>query len=147
MTREEARELLEFLKIMDAPKLREAVDMAIEALQERPKGRWIELPCEVGDTVYEVYNNVDACNSCKFFYEDSIDWTSCRNENVADTDDFDGYFPDQQEYPVCEKQFMDIKERQPNIDWIFNHRNQFGKTLFLTKEEAEKALADMRESE
>ena len=36
MTREEARETLEFLKIMDAPKLREAVDMAIEALQERP---------------------------------------------------------------------------------------------------------------
>lgn len=33
MTREEARETLEFLKIMDAPKLREAVDMAIEALK------------------------------------------------------------------------------------------------------------------
>lgn len=33
MTREEARETLEFLKIMDGPKLREAVDMAIEALK------------------------------------------------------------------------------------------------------------------
>ena len=43
MTREEAKEHLEFLKIMDAPKLREAVDMAIEALQERPKGRWEHL--------------------------------------------------------------------------------------------------------
>ena len=31
--------------------------MAIEALQERPKGRWIELPCQVGDTVYIVGEN------------------------------------------------------------------------------------------
>lgn len=67
MTREEARELLEFLKIMDAPKLREAVDMAIEALQERPKGRWfeqVEIICDVPNEEYreEIYYNCLECD-------------------------------------------------------------------------------------
>lgn len=38
MTREEAREALSVLKIYDAPRLREAVDMAIEALQAKTDG-------------------------------------------------------------------------------------------------------------
>ena len=40
MTREEAREALSVLKIYDAPWLREAVDMAIEALAEPKRGKW-----------------------------------------------------------------------------------------------------------
>lgn len=42
MTREEAREALSVLKIYDAQWLREAVDMAIEALSaDAVKGEWI----------------------------------------------------------------------------------------------------------
>lgn len=40
MTREEAREALSVLKIYDAQWLREAVDMAIEALSEPKRGKW-----------------------------------------------------------------------------------------------------------
>ena len=41
MTREEAKEALSVLKIYDNQWLREAIDMAIEALSERT-GEWIE---------------------------------------------------------------------------------------------------------
>ena len=110
-----------------------------EDLEEQ--GRLVVLPCKVGDTVYEICNNTYACITCEFFHEDEYaGWTSCKNENIADTDDFDGYFPDQQEYPVCEKQFMIIKEIQPDIDRIFNSRNQFGKTVFLTRDKAVAAI-------
>lgn len=42
MTREEAKEALSVLKIYDNQWLREAIDMAIEALSaDRPSGEWI----------------------------------------------------------------------------------------------------------
>lgn len=40
MTKEEAIECLKLLRIMDAPKLEEAVDMAIKALKQ-PEPQWI----------------------------------------------------------------------------------------------------------
>lgn len=43
MTREEAKEALSVLKIYDNQWLREAIDMAIEALRAEPKtGEWIK---------------------------------------------------------------------------------------------------------
>ena len=104
-------------------------------------GRLVILPCKVGDTVYEIYNNTSACLKCDCFDEnpyEAITW--CRNENRKETEYFEGWHPEIQEEPVCEKQFMDIREKQPNIYWIFNNREQFGKTVFLTREEAEAAL-------
>lgn len=104
-------------------------------------GRLVELPCKVGETVYEIYNNTGACLKCDYFEEnpyEAITW--CGNENRKETENFEGWNPELQEESVCEKQFMDIREKQPNIDWIFNNREQFGKTVFLTREEAEAAL-------
>ena len=104
-------------------------------------GYLVVLPCKVGDTVYEIYNNTSACLKCDCFDEnpyEAITW--CRNENRKETEYFEGWHPEIQEEPVCEKQFMDIREKQPNIYWIFNNREQFGKTVFLTREEAEAAL-------
>ena len=44
MTREEAKEALSVLKIYDNQWLREAIDMAIEALRfDRPQGEWIDV--------------------------------------------------------------------------------------------------------
>ena len=42
MTREEAKEALSVLKIYDNQWLREAIDMAIEALSAERTGEWIE---------------------------------------------------------------------------------------------------------
>lgn len=93
-------------------------------------------PCKVGDTVYEVSNNTHACHDCKYYSDfygmDAI----CDKDNDIRT------YPQYSEEPLCDQQFFDITELQPSIDWIFSHRDRFGKTVFLTREEAEKALAE-----
>jgi hypothetical protein len=53
--------------------------------------------------------------------------------------DFETY-PTVSDNPLCDKQFYEIKELKPTLNWIFNHRNEFGKTVFLTRNEAEKVL-------
>ena len=48
MTREEAMKALSVLKIYDAQWLREAVDMAIKALEQEPKcGKWLPENADV----------------------------------------------------------------------------------------------------
>ena len=106
MTREEAARILKpLVKYVDLSKYeKEAVDMAIEALKERPKGRWVELPCDIGDTVYGI---------------------------VRQHDNFDD-----RPYRIVSA-----------IGFKLEMLNNIGKTVFLTREEAEKALADMRGEE
>lgn len=71
----------------------------------KPKSRYIELPCAVGDTVYRIYTR-------SWVGEDKVD-------DFCITDR--GLF------------YYDDKSRETSCD-------KFGKTVFLTKEEAEKAL-------
>ena len=99
----------------------EALKLAIEALQERPKGRWVELPCAIGDTVYFIDSPIPAVVDGIRIVEDGIivDWVqydkSYELTEVWDCGGFDA--------------------------------TDIGETVFFTAEEAEKALADMRESE
>lgn len=108
-----------------------------ELYEAEKEGRLVVLPCKVGDTVYEISNNTDACNGCQHYdgiYGSGESW-------CAQIDDVDlRYYPNIAERPLCEKQFMEVVEHKPEIDWIFTHRNDFGKTVFLTREEAEAAL-------
>ena len=114
------------------------VDRIRDLLQAEQAGRLVMLPCKVGDTVYEISNNTDACNSCQHYegiYGSGESW-------CTQIDDVDlRSYPNIAEKPLCEKQFMEVVEHKPEIDWIFTHRNDFGKTVFLTREEAEAALA------
>lgn len=106
-------------------------------LQAEQDGSLVVLPCKVGDMVYEVCNNTDACSGCRNYegiYGSGESWCT-RIDDV----DLRSY-PDIAERPLCEKQFMEVVEHKPKADWIFNHRNDFGKTVFLTREEAEAAL-------
>ena len=59
MTRDEAKEALSVLKIYDAQWLREAIDMAIEALSEVRCN-----DCKWNDDVIEVVR----CKDCKWYY-------------------------------------------------------------------------------
>lgn len=66
MTREEAIGILEeeaeYLYQDDRPYNREAFDMAIEALKDRPQGKWIDKThCQVDEDAYEVAT----CSHCK----------------------------------------------------------------------------------
>ena len=67
MTREEAREALSVLKIYNAQWLREAVDMAIEALtnvQNMHKGKWIKK--QVFNPELDKYVPFIECSVCGY---------------------------------------------------------------------------------
>lgn len=129
------------IKLYDALKSIEGfvpLDRLLELACADKDGRLVVLPCKVGDMVYEVCNNTDACSGCRNYegmYGSGESWCT-RIDDV----DLRSY-PDIAERPLCEKQFMEVVEHKPKADWIFNHRNDFGKTVFLTREEAEAALA------
>lgn len=115
------------------------VGKLMDLIEAQQDGRVVVLPCKVGDVVYEVHNNTAACTMCRYregIYGSGEDWCT----KIEDIDL--RYYPTIAEKPLCEKQFMEVVERTPKIDWIFHHRAEFGKTVFLTREEAEKALAE-----
>lgn len=115
----------------------EAIDRLAYYEDMEEQGRLVVLPCKVGDTVYEICNNTNACHKCPHYegiYGSGESW--CMQ---IDDDDL-RYYPQVAEKPLCEKQFMEVVAHTPNLDWLFHHRNEFGKTVFLTREEAEDAL-------
>ena len=100
----------------------------------------IELPCKVGTTVYiiaplwfGVWGEDDhKCRKCEHFYEGGMGDTPdcCLGNNCC--------------YQISEKE-ADLRKL---ADWItpseFTGKIAWGKTVFLTKEEAEQALAKMK---
>lgn len=98
----------------------------------------IVLPCTDKTTVYEVQVNTEACKDCEHYSE------FYGMDEFCDRDFSKYAYPRFTETPYCEKQFWEIVEWKPFENWIFNNKNSFGKTVFLTKEEAEKALAEKR---
>lgn len=107
----------------------------VELMEAEKDGRLLALPCRAGDTVYEVCNNTDACNDCPFY---CCGFGDAWCEKIKDIELRD--HPHIAEKPLCEKQFMEVAEHTPDISWIFHHRRDFGKTVFLNREEAEMAL-------
>ena len=127
---ERAVEIAGYVKDTDA-------DHINALLQAEKESRLVVLPCKVGDTVYEIRNNTEACTRCPYYeglYGSCDDWC----EKFDDEDR--RYYPRIAEKPICEDQFMEIVKHTPGIDWIFHHRSDFGKTVFLTREKAEAAL-------
>lgn len=89
----------------------EALETAIEALQERTEGRLVEFP-------YHAY---------------------C----IMDGKIYKGWVQ-KVEYAVARKPIFEVRYDDKSLEY---HRGYVGLTVFLTQEEAEKALADMRESD
>lgn len=101
------------------------------------QGLLLRLPVAVGTTVYKIVNNTDACYDCQH-YSDFYGMDAMCDKVKVDT--FSG--PRYADNPLCEKQFLEIIEFKADLDFIYRHRNDFGKTVFFTKEEAESALAE-----
>ena len=88
-------------------------------------------PCKVGDTVYVLDDIIWAyeCKGCPYFEEGWYDDPhECRKTN------------DGRKHHDC----IEIKEHIVTQDDIYSYlqRSLFGKTVFFTREEAEKALAE-----
>ena len=112
------------------------------------QGLLLRLPCKVGTIVYQMENNTDACYKCNNFESDGYcDDDYCRNKNVHDKNgdlDFYVFNPQFADKPLCKKQFYEIEEyTMKTIDEIFCRRNDFGKTVFLSRAEAKAKLAEM----
>ena len=95
------------------------------------RSEWVHLPCKVGSIVYRLNNIVDFdfCNECESFYKGGVS-----------------------DFPCCEKtkngfrhcKCVEIIERVADKDFICYFFDDFGKTVFLTREEAKKALEEMK---
>jgi hypothetical protein len=97
----------------------------------------VVLPCKPGTTVYMLHNNTDACLDCPHHVVYFNDEDCTHPENAT-------YYPTIQDSPVCDKQFWEVISYTSTELFLFNHREKFGKTVFLTREEAEAALAKMK---
>ena len=106
-----------------------------ELAQADMDGRLVVLPCKVGDTVYWLGYNRDACGSCDC-YSSFYGMDSMCDEHYELYPEVDPVDDDKH----CPKHFIEIIERKTTLQWICNYLNKFGKTVFLTREEAERAL-------
>lgn len=101
----------------------------------KDKSRYIELPCKVGDTVYRLDDLVwkSDCDECEHFEEGWYDCPSeCGRTNTAT------------KFHEC----IEIKEEVITLQDILTYMkwNDFGKIVFLSREEAKKALAERSEN-
>lgn len=84
------------------------------------QGLLIRLPCKVGDTVYEI------CNDCTYSCTEEEEYGDCTE---------------------CPYSKMNIHEQVfVSVGIIADNMDKFGKTVFLTREEAEKALERMNKN-
>ena len=94
----------------------------------KEKDKVIDLPCKVGDTVY--YFSQDYDTILPYFVE---------NLNIA-------YLGEKDENYVYTFEANCTRENEL-LDSIDFEPDDIGKTIFLTKEEAEKALKELKENE
>ncbi len=129
----------------------DAVYRKLKAYEDADEqGLLLWLPCGIGTTVYEIENNTDACFECSYFVNaycgDCEDF--CSNKDVRCNNGDRYSHPQYADKPLCQKHFYEIEEyAMNNIDMIFNRRNDFGKTVFLSREQAEAKLAEMEGAE
>lgn len=123
----------------------EEIDAVYRKLKEyedlEEQGRLVKLPCKAGDTYYSIEVNTDSCEECVFFQRGYYcdDW--CTNNTVRDDDGDMLINPQYSDKAFCKKHFYEINKCCfDNVDDIFNSQKCFGKTIFLTKSEAEAKL-------
>ena len=92
-------------------------------------------PCKIGDTVYVLSYNIEACQECAYLS------AGCFAGDSFCTEDYSLY-PDltYESESICDKHFIEVIEFEPKEEWIILNRKKFGKTIFLTREDAERAL-------
>lgn len=89
----------------------------------KDKSKYIELPCEVGDKVYVIKNN-------KIHTKDVVYYNKIHSR-IAEQNE---------EYWHC------VDKDRISINAITFYPEDFGKTVFLTKSEAEQKLKELKEN-
>ena len=94
-----------------------------ENLEEQ--GLLLRLPCKVGDKVYLICSRYSECSK----YKERLDEYNCQG---CEEDECDSH-----------KEYYIHINYSVSIEWIVRNLNNFGKTVFFTKEEAEQKLNEM----
>ena len=94
-----------------------------ENLEEQ--GLLLRLPCKVGGTVYCIYERYTKCSE----NEQEFDEYSCQGCECLECD--------------SHKELYVQSQKAYSLDWIVSNLKRFGKTVFLTQEEAEQKLKEM----
>lgn len=114
--------------------LHESIENALEKLAEyedlEEQGLLLHMPCKVGDTVFMVLSKYNECTiPYRFPYIDE-----CKNcDFFGDEDYCDSY----KEYYVAEVCLYNLYE-------IIRYMSAFGKTVFLTRKDAEQKLKELQ---
>lgn len=103
----------------------EDVDKWEEYKQLEEQGRLLKLPCKVRDTVYCIFSRYTKCT----FSNEEFDEYSCQGCEYECDSKKENYVQDMRAY---------------SLDWIVTNLKNFGKTVFLTKSEAEARLEELR---
>ena len=96
----------------------------------------IVLPCKVGDTVYVLeYQGEEQCIECECRDYRPYDWGYCEadfdlNPSIGDDN-------------ICPRKEVIIVEKKFTLAFWEGYECCFGKTVFLTKEEAEEKLKEL----
>lgn len=93
------------------------------------QGLLLRLPCKVGDTVWCIYERYTKCSE----HEQEFDEYSCQGCECLECD--------------SHKEYYVQSRRAYSLNWIVTNLNRFGKTVFLTQEEAEARLKEMEGEE
>ena len=96
-----------------------------EYKQLEEQGLLLRLPCKVGDTVYCIYERYTKCSE----NEQEFDEYSCQGCECLECD--------------SHKELYVQSQKAYSLDWIVSNLKRFGKTVFLTQEEAERKLKEM----
>lgn len=96
-----------------------------EYQQLEEQGRLVKLPCKVGDTVYCIFSRYSKCTPCN----EEFDEYSCQGCECKCDSKKERYIQDK---GAC------------SLNWIVINLKNFGKTVFLTKSEAEAKLKELR---
>lgn len=109
----------------------------LRIVDEAPTVDAVILPCKLGETVYAIAYNHDACDDCDYYFP--YEWGECDHTPSY------SIFPriDYEKSKVCPNHFLCVEEREMSLSYWESNMDNFGKTVFLTCEEAEAALAKM----
>ena len=85
----------------------------------------LRLPCKAGDMVYIICSRYSECSK----YKERLDEYNCQG---CEEDECDSH-----------KEYYIHINHSVSIEWIVRNLNNFGKTVFLTQDEAEQKLKEM----
>lgn len=107
--------------------LKKAIHKLAEYETAEEEGRLLTLPCKPGNVVYVIIPSYTTCSKYGYVFDE---YSCIRCEEYEE--ECDSHL----EYYIWENKYT-------TLQWIIGNLERFGKTVFVNREEAEKAVEEM----